>query len=210
MPSEKLHLMAKEKNLLGSSVELAKLIATPSSTESLFRDDHYDLKRQHLGPSFVNTQRLYELADSALYQAGYGAPAAIAGGLMGGPPGAVLGFGVGSKLGAGHAYWQEAARLQEAKNTFRKTEKQLLNKLNASFGNWATVSAVLGGLGGAGLGYGLADGPPSSFNRIAAATLLGLGGAGTVGLLGGLFGRSLTREKLRANPKLAPTIKLYD
>ena len=176
--------------------------------KSIIRDEEYDLKKQYLGPSFKNMQRLYEVGDSALFQAGYAIPSAGLGAIIAGPLGAAAGFGIGGKLGAGHAWALEAARLAAAKDKFVKNEKLLLSKLDKSFNNWGAWSAVLGGLGGAGLGLATTQKEPA-INQAIAAGILGLGGAGLVGLLGGLTGRGLERERLRKS-KLKNTIEKYD
>lgn len=202
--------MAKEKAILDQTSDLAKSIINPISEESFFRDADYDLKRQHLGPSFLNTQRIYELADSALYQGLYGIPGASIGGMFGGPVGAAAGFGAGGKLGTLHAALQEYERLKGAKKRFSKNEKALLNKLDKSFKNWATVSAVLGGLGGAGLGYALPHDNAANWQKYLGIGLGGLAGATVFGLLGGLAGRGIEREKLRDSSKFKKLIEHYD
>jgi hypothetical protein len=200
--------MAADGAIFEESKELAKSIVNPTSEESLFRDAYYDLKRQHLGPSFANTQRVYEIGDSLLYQSLYGVPSAVLGGALGGPAGALVGLGVGGKAGTIHAAVQELERLKAAKREFNKNEKQLLNRLSDSFKNWGTVSAVLGGIGGAGVGYGLA--PEEGYQKYLAAILAGLGGAAGLGYLGGLTGRGLERERLRSSEKYRKLIEHYD
>jgi len=202
--------MAKEESLIRQTSNLANIVINPKSEESLFRDADYDLKRQHLGPSFFNTQRLYELGDSALYQGLYGIPGASVGAVLGGPIGAAAGLGVGGKLGTMHAALQEYERLKGAKKRFSKKEKFLLNELDKSFKNWATTSAVLGGLGGAGLGYLYSNDDTLSWKKYLEIGLGGLAGATLFGVLGGLTGRGLKREKLRNSSKFKKLIEHYD
>jgi len=202
--------MPKSKPFIDQTSELARTVIDPTSEESFFRDADYDLKRQHLGPSFLNTQRLYELGDSALYQGLYGIPAASIGAMFGGPVGAAAGFGAGGKLGTLHAALQEYERLKGAKKRFSSNEKALLNKLDKSFKTWATASAILGGLGGAGLGYMVPSNNAENWQKYLGIGLGGLAGATVLGLLGGLAGRGLEREKLRASKKFKKLIEHYD
>jgi len=202
--------MAKEKPFLEQTADLTKAVLNPRSDESLFRDSTYDLRKQHLGPSFTNVQRIYELADMGLYSGLYSVPSTLIGAGLGGPIGAALGFGIGNKLGTLHSAMQEYERLKKAKKTFTKNEKVLLNKLNKSFNNWATVSAILGGIGGAGLGYYTTSDSLPPGHKYIHAGLGGLGGSAIMGLLGGLVGRGIAREQLRKSKQLKSTIQEYD
>lgn len=127
---------------------------------------------------------------------------------MAGPVGAAAGLGIGGKAGTVHAAIQELERLKAAKREFTKSEKRLLNRLSKSFKNWATASAIIGGAGGAGLGYSLA--PEEGYQKYLAAALAGLGGAVGLGFLGGLTGRGIERERLRSLSKYRKLIDHYD
>lgn len=202
--------MAKPKSLFQESRELAEAAVNPKSEESLFRDSTADLRKQHLGPSFWNTQRIYELADMGLYSGLYSVPATLAGAGLGGPLGAALGFGVGNKLGTLHSALQEYERLRKAKKTFTKEEKVLLNKLNKSFNRGGAVGAILGGLGGAGLGYISTPQDAAPSHKYIYTGLGAFGTAAIAGLLGGLISRGITREKLRNTKALKKIIEQYD
>lgn len=190
-------------SLPGSSLEALTNVVQQGETP--LRNLEYDLKKQHFGPSFLNPQRLYELGDTGLYLAAYGAPTGAIGAMTAGPAGLIAGLGLGKAMGQVHATVREKDRLQKALKKFDTTEKKLLNELKKGYTYGFFPGALLGaGLGGY-LGYNSADKYQVPIALFAAAST-----AGTLGLLGSLLGHKIQRDKLLKVPEYREILERYE
>lgn len=168
-----------------------------------------DLKRQYFGPTVFNKQRLWELGDSLVYQAGYGVPLAVGAHAAsdGDLKATFLGLALGKLLGQGHLIAKERDRVNTALKTFTPTEKRLLKKLDASSRNWAIGSALVGGLGAGSAAYGLGA---DKFGKITTPIIAGLGSALLAAFAGNLVGHSIARNSALNNKEFNKIIKKYD
>ena len=157
-----------------------------------------DLKHQYFGPALLNKQRPLEIADALLYQGAYGLPAAIAGGVTLGPPGAFAGLAAGKLLGQLHYLDKERKRLGVAKKHFNSNERVLLDKVTKAYRNWGLGSALVGGLAGGGASYALGQ---DRFGKTLTPILAGLGTASLGLLAGGLLGQHLALRKAKQQSK---------
>ena len=167
-------------------------------------DKSYSLKNSLLGPTVFNKHRANEYLDSLILQGAWAIPGAAVGSYFG-LSGAVAGISAGTGVGKIHTIAKDFARRSEARDKFSPLEYDAANEMLDGTVKGGLIGATLGGITGLGANMLL-----NSYGYNTGAIPLLISGLGWGGLLGGLSGRSMTRNDLLKSQKYKKLLERYN